>query len=64
MLLKEEIDAKDFREIRMENEKKIQTLEASLIEISKTTSKIGPFLDKVLSVLSRLDQLYHDGDMK
>jgi site-specific DNA recombinase len=42
LLLKEEIDAQDFREIKRENEKKIERLEARLIEISSLTANIEP----------------------
>jgi hypothetical protein len=34
LLLKEEVDAQDFREIKRENEKKIEMLEVRLIEAS------------------------------
>jgi len=64
LLLKEEIDARDFREIRQENEKRITTLEARLIEISGASTNIEPQLAKAVNVLSNLGELYKDGDTK
>lgn len=62
--MKEEIDAKDFKEIKQENEKNIQIWEAKLIETSKRATNIEPLLDKALNALGRLDQLYTEGDIK
>ena len=39
LLLKEEIDARGFREIKRENEKKIERLEARLIEVSSLPAR-------------------------
>jgi site-specific DNA recombinase len=64
LLLKEEIDARDFREIKQENEKRVTVLEARLIEISAASTNIGPQLLKAVNVLSHLDVLYNDGDVK
>jgi len=64
LLLKEELDAKDFKEIKQESEKSIQVWEAKLMEVSKRTTNIELLLDKALNVLGRLDQLYTEGDIK
>ncbi len=64
LLLKEEIDAYDFREIKRENEKKIEILEARLIEVSSLSTNIEPLLEKAVSNLAHLDELYRDGDAK
>jgi site-specific DNA recombinase len=64
LLLKEEIDAQDFREIKRENEKKIERLEARLIEISSLSANIEPLLEKAVSNLAHLDELYQEGDTK
>lgn len=64
LLLKEEIDAQDFREIKRENEKKIERLEARLIEVSSLSSYIEPLPEKAVSNLAHLDELYQDGDTK
>lgn len=64
LLLKEEIDAQDFREIKRENEKKIDILEARLIEISRVSTNIEPLLEKAVSNLAHLDELYKEGDVK
>lgn len=52
LLLKEEIDAQDFREIKRENEKKIEMLEARLMEISTLSTNIEPLLEKAVSNLA------------
>ena len=57
LLLKEEIDAQDFREIKRENEKKIEMLEARLIEVSRLSTNIEPLLEKAVSNLAHLDEL-------
>jgi site-specific DNA recombinase len=62
--LKEEIDASDFREIKAESEKRITILEIQLMELSQSTSNIKPMLEKAITALSRLDQLYMDADTK
>jgi site-specific DNA recombinase len=64
LLLKEEIDASDFRAIKAENERKISALEAKLIEISETTTNIQLILDKAVGMLSRIGELYKDGDVR
>jgi site-specific DNA recombinase len=64
LLLKEEIDPHDFREIKRENEKKIEILEARLIEVSTLSTNIEPMLEKAVSNLAHLDELYKDGDVK
>jgi site-specific DNA recombinase len=64
LLLKEEIDAHDFREIKRENEKKIEILEARLIEVSSLSTNIEPMLEKAVSNLAHLDELYNEGDVK
>jgi len=64
LLLKEEIDAQDFREIKRENEKKIERLEARLMEVSSLSANIEPLLEKAVSNLAHLDELYQDGDTK
>ena len=61
LLLKEEIDARDYREIKQENETRITVLEAKLIEISAASTNIGPQLVKAVHVLSHLNELYTDG---
>ncbi|WP_188931025.1 hypothetical protein [Puia dinghuensis] len=62
--MKEEIDAQDFREIKRENERKIERLEARLIEVSSLSANIEPLLEKAVSNLAHLDELYQDGDTK
>src|SRR5579863_12257 len=64
LLLKEEIDAQDFREIKRENEKKMERLEARLIEVSSLSANIEPLLEKAVSNLAHLDELYREGDTK
>ena len=64
LLLKEEIDAHDFREIKRENEKKIEVLEVRLIEVSRVSTNIEPLLEKAVSNLAHLDELYKEGDVK
>jgi site-specific DNA recombinase len=64
LLLKEEIDAHDFREIKRENEKKIEMLEVRLIEVSRVSTNIEPLLEKAVSNLAHLDELYKEGDVK
>ena len=64
LLLKEEIDAQDFREIKRENEKKIEMLEVRLIEASRVSTNIEPLLEKAVSNLAHLDELYKEGDVK
>jgi site-specific DNA recombinase len=64
LLLKEEIDAQDFREIKRENEKKIERLEARLIEVSSLSANLEPLLEKAVSNIAHLDELYQDGDTK
>jgi hypothetical protein len=46
------------------NEKKIEMLEARLIEISSLSANIEPLLEKAISNLAHLDQLYSDGDTR
>lgn len=62
--MKEEIDASDFKAIKAENERKIIALEAKLIEISEATINIQPVLDKAVGILSRIGELYKDGDIR
>lgn len=62
--MKEEIDAQDFREIKWENEKKIDMREAWLIEVSRVSTNIEPLLEKAVSNLAHLDELYKEGDVK
>jgi hypothetical protein len=64
LLLKEEIDAHDFREIERENEKKIEMLEVRLIEASRVSINIEPLLKKAVSNLAHLNELYKEGDVK
>ncbi|WP_325595252.1 hypothetical protein [Puia sp.] len=64
LLLKEEIDAQHFREIKRENEKKIEMLEVRLIEASRVSTNIEPLLGKAVSNLVHLDELYKEGDVK
>ena len=52
LLLKEEIDAQDCREIKRENKQKIERLEARLIEVSGLSTNIEPLLEKAVSNLS------------
>ena len=55
LLLKEEIDSQDFREIKRENEKKIEFLEVRLIEVSSLSTNIEPLLEKAVSNLAHLE---------
>jgi site-specific DNA recombinase len=64
LLLKEEIDGQDFREIKRENEQKIDMLESKLIEMTRVATNIEPMLEKAVSNLGHLDQLYKEGDVK
>lgn len=64
LLLKSEIDTADYRAIKAESERKATELEAKLIEASKNTAGIQGLLDKAVDSLTRLDQLYADGDVK
>ncbi len=64
LLLKEEIDGQDFREIKRENEQKIDMLEAKLIEMTSVATNIEPLLEKAVSNLAHLDILYKEGDVK
>jgi site-specific DNA recombinase len=64
LLLKEEIDGQDFREIKRENEQKIDMLESKLIEMTRVATNIEPLLEKAVSNLGHLDQLYKEGDVK
>jgi hypothetical protein len=55
---------KIFLTIKAENERKISALEAKLIEISEATINIQPVLDKAVGILSRIGELYKDGDVR
>jgi site-specific DNA recombinase len=50
--------------LKRENEKKIERLEARLIEISGLSANIEPLLEKAVSNLAHLDELYKEGDVK
>lgn len=64
LLLSNEIEPSDYRTIKMDYEKKIIGLEARLMELSKETNNIEPLLNKAMSTLSNLDELYEKGDNK
>ncbi|HEY9260119.1 recombinase family protein [Chitinophaga sp.] len=64
LLLKEEIDAADYKTIKGESEKRIMLLEAKLMDAAKNTSNIESLLDNAVKSLVTLDQLYKDGDVK
>lgn len=64
LLLSGEIEPSDYRTIKMDYEKKIIGLEARLMELSKETNNIEPLLNKAISTLSNLDELYEKGDNK
>lgn len=64
LLSQEKIDSQVFREIKRENKKKVERLEAQLLEISSQFANIEPLLEKVVSNLAHLDELYRDGDTK
>lgn len=64
LLLREEIDPADYKAIKAESEKRIMELEAKLMEVSKNTNNIESLLDKAVTSLVRLEELYTDGDVK
>ena len=64
LLLAGEIEPSDYRSIKSDYEKKITGLESKLIELSKQSSNIEPLLNKAISKLSSLDELYEKADNK
>lgn len=64
LLLKEAIDASDYKAIKAESEKKIMVLEAKLMDVAKNTNNIEALLNNAVKSLVTLDQLYKDGDVK
>src|SRR5690606_28687619 len=61
-LLKDEIDSKDYKEVKEDCEKRARLLEARLIEVSQKAVNISGTLKKVLEALPRLGQFYDDGN--
>ena len=64
LLLNEEIEPGDYREIKIEREKIISTLESKMIDLSREKLNIEPLLNKAFTALSQLDELYLLADVK
>ena len=64
LLLAGEIETSDYRSIKSDYEKKITGLESKLMELSKQSSNIEPLLNKAITKLSSLDELYEKADNK
>ena len=64
LLLANEIEPSDYRSIKSDYEKKITGLESKLIELSRESSNIEPLLNKAVTTLSCLDELYEKADNK
>jgi hypothetical protein len=62
--LTNEIEPSEYRVIKSDYEKKITSLESTLIELSKESQNIEPLLDKPVATLSCLDKLYEKADNK
>ena len=66
LLLEGDIDAGDYRAIKVECEEKLNRLEAQLAEATthtKATMSIDKLLDKAVSTLSQLDVIYSQADV-
>jgi site-specific DNA recombinase len=64
LLLTNEIEPSEYRRIKSDYEKKISGLESRLIELTKESQNIEPFLNKAVETLSYLDKLYERADNK
>ncbi len=61
--LKGDLDASDYREIKHDYERKVSIIEGKMLEMSsKKKDGIGPLLDRALTNVSRLPQLYQSAD--
>jgi site-specific DNA recombinase len=63
LLLKGDLDASDYRDIKHDCERKVSIIEGKLVELSSHKNEsIGPLLDKALRNVSRLPELYQQAD--
>ena len=63
LLLKGDLDAADYRDLKHQCERKASIIEGKLVEMSAEKDRgIGPLLDKALKNLSRLPELYQTAD--
>lgn len=64
LLLTDDLDPADYKEIKAVSQETIMRLEAKLTDTKSKTESIDELLDKVLHNLSNLDTLYEEGDME
>ncbi|WP_096357583.1 recombinase family protein [Mucilaginibacter gotjawali] len=62
LLLDETIDSADYKSIKGECETKLLSLEAKLTGFGKSTQNIESLLNQTIDMLSRLDNLYLEGN--
>lgn len=61
LVLSEQIEPSDYREMKSDYEEKISRLEAKISSISNNVENIEPLLNKGLENLLRLDKIYENG---
>lgn len=61
LLVSGDLDADDYRKIKIETEEKINRLEAKLTAGNSKISNIKPLLNKAISHISQLSKLYEEG---
>lgn len=64
LLLSGDLEATDYKTIKQEGEKRLNTLEARLLATPAPERNIDELLNKALDVLCHLDKLYAEGDTK
>ncbi|MBK1439780.1 recombinase family protein [Parapedobacter sp. ISTM3] len=64
LLLKGDLDALDYKQIKSSGEETINKLEAKITQYSSSIDRIEPLLDKAINALSSLGKLYRHVNVK
>lgn len=59
-----DLDSTDYRKIKSDCERQISILEGKLMQLSANTFRIGPLLQKALSNVAHLPELYQNADIQ
>jgi site-specific DNA recombinase len=62
LLLKGDLDASDYRDIKHDCERQVSIIEGKLVELSSKSSGIGLLLDKALKNMTKLPEIYQNAD--